>query len=313
MSRVNDALRRVANGGVAAEGPADTASSLEDQWRLDHYPPEQVIAPPEQVIAPPEQVMADQPAAGPRAVEEARGPVRPAPAGRSRSAQPLHSPSLVRAKLVGSGLPSPLVVEQYRRLAASLHDLQVEHGLKVVMVTSALPQEGKTFTVVNLALTLTDSYRRRVLLIDADMRRPAVHEVLGVQNAAGLGEALQSSSLELPVNEVSPLLSVITAGRPMSSPLAGLSSPRLREILDACSSRFDWVLLDAPPVGLLPDGQLLARTVGAVLLVIRAGSTPHAHVERAIAELGRDCIVGTVLNGADEHDIPSANVYDYYR
>src|SRR5262245_8289896 len=118
-------------------------------------------------------------------------------------------------------------VEQYRRLAASLHDAQIAKGLKVVTVTSALPRDGKTLTTVNLALTLSESYSRRVLVIDADLRRPAVHQILGLRNRAGLNEVLHGEIQELPFITVSPTLTVLTAGRSQSAPLAGLASERM--------------------------------------------------------------------------------------
>jgi capsular exopolysaccharide synthesis family protein len=204
-------------------------------------------------------------------------------------------------------------VEQYRRLAAALHDLQVERGLKTVMITSAVPREGKTLTVVNLAVTLSESYARRVLLIDADLRWPGVHQALGVPNDRGLTEVLQSDLDDLPLVERSPRMSVLTAGHPGPNPLAGLTSDRMKALLDQCESRFDWVLLDTPPVGLLPDAQLLARLTRAVVFVIGAGSTPAPVVERAVAELGPECIIGTVLNQVEERAIPEVGYYGYYR
>ena len=103
-----------------------------------------------------------------------------------------------------SGQTSHLAVEQYRRLAATLHGLQAERGLKTLMVTSTLPEEGKTLTIANLALTLSESYKRRVLLIDADLRRPSIHEVFGLPNQSGLTEGLRAESGQLSVLEVSP-------------------------------------------------------------------------------------------------------------
>jgi capsular exopolysaccharide synthesis family protein len=203
--------------------------------------------------------------------------------------------------------------EQYRRLAAALHDAQVARGLKTVMVTSALPGEGKTLTVVNLALTLAESYARRVLVIDADLRWPSLHAMLGVPNAAGLSEALAAERCEPAVTEVSGRLSVMTAGQPGPAPLAGLTSERMGALLEECGTRFDWVLLDTSPVGLLPDGQVLSRLIGAVILVINAGVTPAAAVERAVADLGPECILGTVLNRVEKHRIPDADYYAYYR
>ena len=117
------------------------------------------------------------------------------------------------------------------------------------MVTSAVPQEGKTLTVVNLALTLSESYGRRVLLIDADLRWPSVHELLDVPCDAGLSQALASTRRALPIVDVTPRLSVLPAGQPEPNPLAGLSSERMPAMLDEVQHRFDWVLLDSPPVG----------------------------------------------------------------
>ena len=88
----------------------------------------------------------------------------------------------------------------------------------------------------------------------------------------------------------------------------------MAEVLEECAARFDWVLIDTPPVGVLPDAQVLARLVGEVILVIGAGSTPAAAVERAIAELGGpDAISGTVLNRVEERRIPDAGYYGQYR
>ncbi len=127
------------------------------------------------------------------------------------------------ARLV-TGAVSALAVEQYRRLAATLHDAQVNTSLKTVMITSAVPHEGKTLTTLNLALTLTDSYAREVLIVDADLRWPCMHSLLGVSNTRGLTDALTDKHIELPVLRISDRLHLLTAGRPVSTPLARLSS-----------------------------------------------------------------------------------------
>jgi capsular exopolysaccharide synthesis family protein len=226
----------------------------------------------------------------------------------------VHAPDPERDwRLVARSGTNPITLEQYRRLAAALHDAQIEQQLSSVMVTSAVPREGKTLTVVNLALTLSESYARRVLLIDADLRWPSVHQVLGIPNEVGLTEVLQGREGPLPLVELSPCLSVLPSGRPGPSPLAGLTSERMGELLDECEGRFDWVLLDTAPVGLLPDARLLARMLRAVVFVIGAHSTPAAVVERAIAEIGTECIIGTVLNGVDERTIPEISYYSTTR
>jgi Mrp family chromosome partitioning ATPase len=126
-----------------------------------------------------------------------------------------------------------------------------------------------------------------------------------VRNQIGLSEALHGDWHELPLIEVSPLLTLLPAGQPEPNPLAALTSARMRVLLDECAALFDWVVLDTPPVGLLPDAQLLARLTQAVVFVIGAGSTPFPVAEKAIAELGRECIIGTILNGLEERTIPA--------
>lgn len=258
------------------------------------------------------------------------GPERPDDVDRAPSLRPQrsapdmaapetpHRPLMGRAagdfegKFVARSATPSVSAEQYRSLATVLHQAQMDRGLKTVVVTSAVPREGKTLTVINLALTLTESYARRVLVIDADLRWPSVHRGFGLTATTGLSEALVGPPGELPVVEVSKLLHVLPAGRPEPKPLALLSSNRLQPLLDKCASRFDWVLVDTPPVGLLADAQLLTRCVHGVVFVIRAGTTPFAVVERAIAELGRECIIGTVLNGVDERRMPATALYDRY-
>ena len=245
----------------------------------------------------------------PVAPETARPPV--VQPSSSRKTARTREISEVAARLVTGGSNS-VSLEQYRRLAAVLHDEQMQGSLKTVMVTSALPGEGKTLTIANLAHTLSGSYGRRVLVIDADLRAPSVHRVLGIRNTAGLGEVLRDGRHQMPFVEVTQGLTALTAGRPGPTPLADLTSARMGEVIRECAASFDWVLIDTPPVGLLSDAQVLARLVGAAVFVIAAGTTPRSAVERAISELGSDSIIGTVLNRVEDRRIPEANYYDSY-
>jgi capsular exopolysaccharide synthesis family protein len=217
-----------------------------------------------------------------------------------------------RARLV-TGTSSAASIEQYRKLAATLHEEQIRSQLKTVIVTSALPGEGKTLTVVNLALTLSESYGKRVLVIDADLRGPALHLALNIANDRGLADALREDQ---PVSFVAMTsdFAVLPAGNPGPTPLAELTSPRMAQILDECATMFDFVLIDTPPVGVLPDAQVLIRLANAVLFVVGAGTTPAATVERAIAELGGpDAIFGVVLNRVADRQIPAADYYGHYQ
>jgi receptor protein-tyrosine kinase len=167
------------------------------------------------------------------------------------------------------------------------------------MITSAEPAEGKSLTSVNLALTLSESYRRRVLLIDADLRRPSLHLIAQVPNVSGLGETLTASAEhKLPVYRLSDTLMLAPAGKPDANPMGALTSPRMRQLLTEASARFDWVLVDAPPLAPIADSSLLAPLSDAALLVVRAGRTHYTSVQKAVEVLGRERIIGVVLNGA---------------
>ena len=208
----------------------------------------------------------------------------------------------------------PVAREQYRRLAATLHHVQAERGLKAILVASALAEEGKTLTAVNLALTLSESYRRRVLLIDADLRRPTLHMEFGFDNIVGLADALAAKDeRRLPIVAVSPRLSVLPAGRPSADPMEALTSSRMLKILDEAAAVFDWIIIDTPPVGLLPDANLLAAMLDGAVFVVAAGRTPCAVVQKAVEALGRDRILGVILNRVEEGAaMPGDYYYHYY-
>jgi capsular exopolysaccharide synthesis family protein len=290
MSRIDEALMRVAKGTSPERSGGRTDAQLEQ------YPKEGPSRPSETASA------------STRARLE-----QPVRAGFGAGVSRIPDDPESRAKLV-TGTDAPGVfVEQYRRLAASLLELKPADGESMsLLVTSALPREGKTLTAVNLALTLSESYERRVLLIDADLRRPTVHEVLRTGNVVGLIDALRSQRTELPVERISPRLGVLTAGRPQSDPMAALTSERMVSILEDARRTYEWIILDAAPAAILPDAPLLSRLVAATLLVIGAGSSPHTMVERAIAEIGRERIIGTVVNAIADHEIPATDYYGYY-
>ena len=229
------------------------------------------------------------------------------------------SSSEVRDKLVGSASAETsgtlaLAIEQYRKLAATLHHAQGTRGLKCILVTSALPGEGKSLTASNLALTLSESYQRRVLLVDADLRRPSLHEVFGIPNGAGLTDGLaRNGPKNIPVFEVSGQLSIITSGQAIGDPTGLLTSDRMRQLLHEARAGYDWVIIDTPPVGLLSDARLLAEMVDGVVLVVEAVKTPYPDLLRAIETIGRERLLGTVLNRLEY--VPGSGKYyqSYYR
>ena len=214
-------------------------------------------------------------------------------------------------KVVLGATAMPGCVEQYRRLAATLHHAQQQTQMKIVMVTSAMPAEGKTLTTTNLALTLSESYKRRVLIIDADLRRPSMHGLFHVPNIAGLNEALTGASTPSAF-QLSPRLTLLTAGRPNPDPMGVLTSSGMAELLRAAAAGYDWVIVDTPPVGLLTDASLLASMVDGVVMVVAAGKVSYKIVQRAADSVGRMRILGVVLNRANESPFGAGYNYDSY-
>jgi capsular exopolysaccharide synthesis family protein len=179
-------------------------------------------------------------------------------------------------------------------------------------VTSAIPGEGKSLTSANLALTLSESYRRRVLLIDADLRRPSLHLIFRIPNMSGLGDELKpgADGVLCPI-PLTGNLSLVPVGERSSDPMSGLTSSRMRQLVQEAGEGFDWVIIDTPPVGLLSDAKLLASMVDGALFVIGAGQTPYTLIQHALDALERQKVLGIVLNRSD--DRATGGGYGYYR
>jgi protein-tyrosine kinase len=215
-----------------------------------------------------------------------------------------------RERLAGGPQGDPALIEQFRRLAATLHHAQQANGLRSVMITSASPGDGKTLTAINLALVLAESYRYNVLLIDADLRRPSIPNIAELGEGSGLSEVLRATTEQkLALVPITSRLTLLPAGQPVSNSIEALTSPRMRQILDEANTRFDWVVLDAPPVGLTSDARLLTTLVGGAIFVIHAGKSQYPAVQKGIDLLGREHILGVVLNGVENAD---GEEYSYY-
>jgi protein-tyrosine kinase len=218
------------------------------------------------------------------------------------------------AKLVIEQNVGPETVEQFRRLGAVLQDVHA-NGIKVLMIASAQVGDGKTLTAANLALTLGESYRQRVLLIDADLRRPCLVPLFGLPHVGGLSEGLRAEvDAPIPVIDLSDYVVLLPGGSPDPDPMASLTSERMRRIVREAKRDFDWIIIDTPPITVLPDAHLLARLADASVLVIAAGKTQSPQVLQAIETLGRDRIVGVVLNRVQEDTASAYYAYpDRYR
>lgn len=213
--------------------------------------------------------------------------------------------------------------EQFRSLRSRLYEYRGFHKLKTVLVSSGMPQEGKTFVAANLALSLARYKNNRVLLIDADLRRNSLHTLLGTSAAPGLSLYLTGDATELDVmqrcdlevdsdgSHTSPLANVTFipggAGGDMAADLSGNS--RFAELIRYAAPHFDWIIVDSSPVNVVSDAVNLVPACDGVLLVARGGQTSYKNAQRAQKEFGSANLLGVVLNGAAE--VPHQAYYGY--
>lgn len=212
--------------------------------------------------------------------------------------------------LVMIGRPGSPIAERYRRLRLKL-DQPAPDGSprQVIVFTSAVPAEGKTTTAVNVALALAEDRDRRTLLIDADLRRPAVTRYLTPEPTLGFSEVLTGEApLEHALIEIkSARLTVLPAGAPSQNPLELLQSDYLASVFAELRRRFDRIVVDTPPTVPFTDAAVLNAVADGAVLVVRAGTTTRPLIARARASLAQSTLLGVVLN-----DVAFTPVDRYY-
>jgi capsular exopolysaccharide synthesis family protein len=199
------------------------------------------------------------------------------------------------------------VAEAYRSLAANLQF--AGGGIQTVGVTSPGAGEGKSTTIANLGIALAEN-GRRVVLVDADLRRPALHDLFGLPNREGLTNLLLSEHAALPLQETgTPDLRLLASGPLPPNPLEVLGARRLEHALSLLRAQADLVLVDTPPAAVLADAALLGPRLDGVLLVVSAGRTKRDLAKRAKEQLERtgSNVLGVVLINVRE----SGNLYQY--
>jgi capsular exopolysaccharide synthesis family protein len=200
--------------------------------------------------------------------------------------------------LVAGLAPQSLAAEQYRQLRTRLSHAEGAGSLRTVLVTSPQKGEGKSVTSANLALTMAQELQRRVVIVEADLRKPSMQRLFDLPEGPGLTDYL-SGAVELKdVMRFLPdhNLTVIHAGSTAANPAELLGSTAMRRLLDALRSRFDRVILDTPPVLPLADVAVLAPLVDGSLMVVRAGVTPKPAIENALRAFDSSRLLGIVLN-----------------
>ncbi|HEX6240123.1 MAG TPA: polysaccharide biosynthesis tyrosine autokinase, partial [Polyangiales bacterium] len=211
-------------------------------------------------------------------------------------------PKVPAAKALLSGDVPHTFGEAFRSLRTALAFSNGAASGRVIVVTSSQPLEGKTTTASNLAIALALG-GEKVLLVDADLRRPNLHKTLGIENTVGLSHLLtdQASARDAIRQCSTPNLWVMTAGLVPPNPSELLASDRMKALLSPTHGWFDWVIVDTPPVLAVTDAVILAPLAAGVAFVIRSEMTPRRHVRRALETLmtGQPKLHGIVLNGVD--------------
>jgi capsular exopolysaccharide synthesis family protein len=245
---------------------------------------------------PPEPSMARSIVPGGPAAHAGHGAAAAAPGA---AADGIESYSVrLSSRLVAGLAPKSHAAEQYRQLRTRLAHAEGASSLRTVLVTSPLKGEGKSITSANLALTMAQELQRRVVIVEADLRKPSMQQLFGLPPGPGLTDYL-SGAVEL--NHVMRFLpdhnlTVIHAGSAATNPAELLGSTAMRRLLDTLRTRFDRVILDTPPVLPLADVAVLAPLVDGALMVVRAGVTPKPAIENALRAFDSSRLLGVVLN-----------------
>ena len=223
----------------------------------------------------------------------------------------LHPVPTPEQRLVALSDPDGRGAEMFRVLATRLAHMQNKRNLHKLLITSSVMDEGKSVVAVNLAVTLAHRPDTRVLLIEADLRRPTAGALLSSSSLRGISEWSDGKlALENSLFQVRDLpLWFLPAGHPMTEPLPLLESGRFAKMLEAVSAGFDWVLLDATPMLPMADSTSLARLCDGVLVVVRDGITRKKVLNKAVASIERSKLLGLVFNQATTLNIDYESYY----
>jgi capsular exopolysaccharide synthesis family protein len=206
----------------------------------------------------------------------------------------------VDPRLVAASAPESLPAEQYRLLRTRVARAENGRGLRTIIITSPNKGDGKSLTAANLALTMAQEHQQRVLLLDADLRRPTVHRLFGISETPGLSDILMGGATidDALVAVPNHHLTILPSGLIPSHPAELLGSAGMRRVLDTLRTRFDRILIDMPPVAPLADVAIASSLADGVLMIVRAGVTPKPAIERALSGIDTGKVLGLVLNDA---------------
>ncbi len=302
MSRVHDALRKASQESYEPRRPgrAERAASRAEALRS-----EVPSSPPIDLAAP---ILGESSAFAQPEGENLENVIANA---REIAFKPLKD-----ALIIDPLQPREAPAEEFRTLRTRLDHLQKVQPLHTLVVTSASPAEGKSFTAMNLAITQSQLAQKRVLLADFDFRRPSVHSTLQIPCCPGITDYLvgKAKLSDMLCRVAGTNLFVLPAGDSVPNPLELLNLRECKALIDELRNHFDWVVLDSPPLLFAADGNLLATMCDGTILVVRIGSTTYDSVARAMQSLCENNVLGVVVNGARRGELYSKYTYyhDYY-
>jgi capsular exopolysaccharide synthesis family protein len=203
--------------------------------------------------------------------------------------------------------------EEFRSLRTKLNYMQTLQSLHTVVVTSASPAEGKSFTAMNLALAESHLAENTVLVADFDLRRPTLHNLLQLDRSPGISDYLMGEApLEKVIKRITGSnLYFMPAGKPVKNPLELLNLREVKVLLDELHTAFNWTFFDTPPLLFSADANLIAAITDGTILVVRIGSTTIDTIARAVQSLNENNVLGVVANGARAGELYSKYTYYY--
>jgi capsular exopolysaccharide synthesis family protein len=226
------------------------------------------------------------------------------------------SPARVEPHLIAVSQPRSAYCEQFRSLRTRILQAGERLQTRAIVVTSAGVAEGKTLTALNLAWLLAQTDGVRALIIDSDLRQPCATDYLGIDAPVGLSEVLGGQlSLEDAIVRLEPAgLHLLPGGKPRDDVAELLSGPTYAGLLSDVRRMFDYVIIDAPPLGIFTDASVLMNRADGALLVIRAGKTKYSVLDKLLEQIPKEQLMGVVLNRSDEQLESSSYYYQrrYY-
>ena len=287
MSRIHDALKRAEQERASSMG-----THVEPSYQ---QPADQVPMPPLQSPA-----QSGMPMASDSSYESLLARCQPMPWNPDQTTMLFFQEDETR-----------LGTEEFRTLRSRLYQIREKMPLKRLLVTSAMPKEGKSFVAANLAQVLVRQHGRRVLVVDADLRNPGMHRHLGTSASPGLSEYLMGDCDEFSCLQRGPMdnLFFLPAGRLVPGASELLANGRLKLFLQRIEPLFDWIVLDSAPVIPVSDSTIVAGFCDGVLMVVRAGITPSPLAKRAREEFPDKLLLGVVLNGTSTDNMSQSKYY----